>query len=63
LARANSSGLKGAIRIHGALTPPKMMDTQPKIDASILVLHGGEDPVMSKESALKFAEEIRKSGS
>lgn len=58
LARANPSGLKGAISIHGALTPPEIFKPQPKIDASILVLHSWEDPVVPQESIVSFSEEM-----
>jgi dienelactone hydrolase len=60
LARANPPGLKGAISVHGALTPPEIFGTQPKIDASILVLHGWEDPVVPQKSVTSFAEEMTK---
>ncbi|OJU73369.1 MAG: dienelactone hydrolase [Alphaproteobacteria bacterium 40-19] len=58
LARANPVGLKGAISVHGGLTPPQDSDLQPKIDASILVLHGWEDPVAPQQSVLDSAQEM-----
>jgi dienelactone hydrolase len=62
LARANPSGLKGAISIHGGLTPPEIFGAQLNIDASILVLHGWEDPIAPQQSVLSFAEEMTKAG-
>ena len=60
LARANPSGLKGVISIHGGLNPPEIFDIQPKIDASILVLHGWAEPVVPQQSVLDFTQEMTK---
>jgi dienelactone hydrolase len=60
LARANPSGLKGAISVHGGLRSPEVLDSQSKIDASILVLHGLEDPVVPQETVLSFIDEMTK---
>lgn len=57
LARANPQGLRGAISIHGLLENPKL-DTHPKIDSSILVLHGWEDPMVSPDRVLEFTQEM-----
>ena len=60
LARANPSGLKGAISIHGGLTSSEFFQPQAKINASILVLHGLEDPVVPQETVLSFIDEMTK---
>ena len=60
LARANPSGLKGSISIHGGLIPPDVLDQHQKIDASILVLHGLEDPIVPQETVLNFIDEMTK---
>lgn len=57
LARANPRGLKGAISIHGLLNSPKL-DLKSKIDPSILVLHGWEDPMVPQPSVLEFTQEM-----
>lgn len=56
LARANPKGLVGAISIHGPLTPTP--HPSPRIDSSLLVLHGWEDPVAKPESLVSFAQEM-----
>jgi len=57
LARANPNGLKGAISIHGLLDNPNL-DAKPKIDTSVLVLHGWEDPLVKPSIVLEFAQEM-----
>ena len=57
LARANPPGLKGAISIHGVLVPPNL-GTQPKIETSILVLHGWADSIVPPQTVLNFTEEM-----
>lgn len=57
LARANPPGLRGAISVHGSLEEPKPK-VQKKIDASVLILHGWEDPTAKPSSVLDFAEEM-----
>lgn len=56
LARANPEGLRGAVSLHGPLFPPALPVS--KIDSSVLVLHGWEDPVAKPTSVLSFAEEM-----
>lgn len=56
LARAAPSGLVGAIAIHAPLHAPASANK--KISASVLVLHGWEDPVAKPESVLAFAGEM-----
>jgi len=57
LARANPPGLQGAVSIHGVLVPPNL-GSQPKIDASILVLHGWEDRIVPQKTVLNLTEEM-----
>ena len=59
LARANPQGLKGAVSIHGSLNG-HTLDQTPKIDTSVLVLHGWEDPVAKPADVLKFSQEMTK---
>lgn len=60
LARANPKGLKGAISIHGLLDEPRL-DENPKINSSILVLHGWEDPMAKPSNVMQFAQEMTRS--
>lgn len=57
LARSNPKGLKGAISIHGLLSNPNL-DLDPKIEASILVLHGQEDPMVKDKDVSDFSKEM-----
>lgn len=57
LARANPEGLQGAISIHGLLDG-HTIDIKPKINASVLVLHGWEDPLAKPSSVLKLTSEM-----
>lgn len=57
LARANPQGLRGAISIHGSLESPNLPPSS-KMDASVLILHGWEDPVAKPQSVLNFATEM-----
>jgi dienelactone hydrolase len=61
LARANPPELKGVISVHGVLTPPNPGEPAP-IDASILILHGWEDPVAPPEDVLSLARELPRAG-
>ncbi len=60
LARANPAGLRGAISIHGMLNGPSLtkLNTINKIDSSVLVLHGWEDPITKPTAVLDFAQEM-----
>lgn len=57
LARAAPSGLVGAIGIHASLLGQQMLSTR-KITASILALHGWEDPVAKPNDLLAFMQEM-----
>lgn len=61
LARAAPPGLRAAISVHGVLSPPRLLP-QPPIDASILVLHGWEDPVAPPPDVLALALELTAAG-
>lgn len=56
LARSGKE-LKGLVSFHGLLTPPEKLPTK-KIHAKLLVLHGHDDPMVSKEEIQKFQEEM-----
>jgi dienelactone hydrolase len=57
LARANPVGLRGAISVHGVLTPPDLGHQAP-IQASVLVLHGWEDPMAPTPAVTGLASEM-----
>ncbi|MCY1032284.1 dienelactone hydrolase family protein [Corallococcus sp. BB11-1] len=61
LARAAPEGLKGAVSIHGVLQPPGL-GPQPPITASVLLLHGWEDPVARPDAVLAIARELTEAG-
>lgn len=56
-ARAAAPGLRGAVSIHGVLTPPAL-GPQGRIDAAVLLLHGWEDPVAPPRDVLAIAREL-----
>ncbi|KQT65836.1 dienelactone hydrolase [Aureimonas sp. Leaf460] len=57
LARAGPANLKAAISFHGGLQPPAFAD-QPAIGASILLLHGWEDPIVPPADVLAITREL-----
>ncbi|WP_051341023.1 dienelactone hydrolase family protein [Azospirillum halopraeferens] len=61
LARAAPPGLRGAVSIHGVLTPPDL-GAQPTITAAVLILHGWEDPVAPPADVLTVARELTDAG-
>lgn len=61
LARAGAPDLRAAVSFHGALQPPDIGPQQP-IRASILLLHGWEDPVAPPEAVLAIARELTDAG-
>jgi len=61
LARAAPANLRAAISIHGGLQPPDL-GTQGPIDASILMLHGWEDPTAPPADILSIAHELTDAG-
>lgn len=61
LARAAPCGLKGAVSVHGVLTPPNTSDRS-SIAASILILHGWEDPIVPSTDMVAVAQELTAAG-
>ena len=60
LARAGAD-IKGVISFHGLLGAPDNLSS-PEIKASILVLHGYDDPMVKPEAVMQFAHEMTKAG-
>ena len=61
LARAAPPRLRGAVSIHGVLTPPALGPQAP-ITAGILLLHGWEDPMAPPQDVLAIARELTQAG-
>src|SRR5215831_9947101 len=61
LARAAPQGLIGAIAVHSSFSSPNI-DPQLRITASILALHGWEDPMAPPSDVLAFASEMTAAG-
>lgn len=57
LARTAPVGLKAAVSFHGALAPSNLSSQGP-ISASILLLHGWEDPNVPQADLLAIAREL-----
>lgn len=57
LARAVPAGLRGVVSVHGVLAPPQL-GPQADIQASILLLHGWEDPFAPPAHIEAFAREF-----
>lgn len=53
--------VKGVVSFHGSLTPPAERDFE-NIKASILVLHGADDPLVPDAQVKAFQDAMRKSG-
>lgn len=65
LARSAPEGLTGAVSIHGVLHPPSLppsFGAQPPITASVLLLHGWEDPTARPDAVLAIARELTDAG-
>ncbi|MDF2234229.1 dienelactone hydrolase family protein [Albimonas sp. CAU 1670] len=56
LARAAPEGLLGAVALHGVLSPSGL--EAKKITASVLVLHGWDDPLATPDDVLALAREM-----
>ncbi len=61
LARAVPEGLAAAISVHAPLNPPDL-GLQPSINASLLILHGWEDPIAKAADVLQFTKEMTSAG-
>lgn len=61
LARAAPPQLRGAISVHGGLRAPESLPLGP-IAASVLLLHGWEDPVAPPPDVLAVARELTEAG-
>jgi len=57
LARDGSDGAKAIVSFHGGLDGNDL-DNPGKIDASILVLHGEDDPMVPPETVARFKQEM-----
>lgn len=57
LARAGAD-LKGVISFHGGLNTPNPKDAK-NIKASVLILHGGDDPYVPMDEVIAFQKEMR----
>ena len=57
LARSGTPDIKGAVSLHGVFGPPDI-GAQGEIGASILVLHGWEDPMAPPQDVLGLAKEL-----
>ncbi len=55
----SGADVRGVVSFHGGLTAPKPEDLN-KIKASILVLHGADDPMVKPEEIAAFQEGMRK---
>lgn len=60
MARAALPGLRAVISIHGILSPPPAPSE--RIAASVLALHGWEDPFADADAVKAFAEEMTGAG-
>ncbi len=60
LARAAPEGLLAAVSLHGVFTP-NPLPPQP-ITASVLVLHGWDDPLATPDAVLTLAQELTDRG-
>lgn len=60
LARSGAD-LRGVVSLHGLFTPPEALPPQP-IKASILVLHGHDDPMATPDQAVALARELTAAG-
>ncbi|NEP19031.1 MAG: dienelactone hydrolase family protein [Leptolyngbya sp. SIO4C1] len=57
LARSVPACLRGVVSFHGGLTGRDLQDTQP-IEASILIEHGWDDPLVPPDDYWAFANEM-----
>lgn len=60
LARAGAD-VAGVVSFHGGLDTPDAQAT-PAVKAKVLVLHGGDDPLVPLKDIVTFQEEMRRAG-
>lgn len=60
LARCRA-GIRGAVSFHGLFSRPENLEPGP-IDASVLILHGWDDPMAPPEQVLGVAKEMTEAG-
>lgn len=60
LARTGAD-IRGVVTFHGGLDSPNPEDGK-KIKASLLILHGADDPFVSQQDLAAFQDELRKAG-
>lgn len=61
MARANAPGLRGAVSFHGMFGRPDLGPQSP-IRASVLVLHGWDDPMAPPQDVLALSAELTDAG-
>ncbi len=61
LARSGTDRVKGVVSIHGIFAPPNI-GPQGKINASVLILHGWEDPMATPADVLAVSKELTDAG-
>ncbi len=61
IARSGTTDVKGVVSIHGIYSPPGL-GAQGPIAASVLVLHGWEDPLARPDAVLGLATELTGAG-
>jgi dienelactone hydrolase len=61
LARAAPSGLRGVVSFHGLFAPPAI-GAQGRISASVLCLHGYDDPMCTPDAVVALAKEMTDAG-
>ena len=61
IARTGTDDVKGVVSIHGVYAPPGLGEQIP-IKASVLVLHGWEDPMAKPDAVLGLATELTDAG-
>ena len=60
LARSGAD-LRGMVSFHGGLSTPNPEDAK-NIKGKVLVLHGGDDPYVSRDELFAFIDEMKKAG-
>jgi dienelactone hydrolase len=61
LARSGTDKVKGVVSLHGIFAPPGI-GAQGTISASVLILHGWEDPMATPQDVLAVSKELTDAG-